>query len=119
MQTNEFLSAVLGGDGYICVFGANPEKKRVIQKLYSTVEAAAATAEDLMREGFDAYFGLATFINGNSRRADNAKSLKSFFSILTAGRTSLNTKVTRAGKPMASTRSSSFAEARGYLSRPW
>lgn len=79
MQTNEFLSAVLGGDGYICVFGANPEKKRVIQKLYSTVEAAAATAEDLMREGFDAYFGLATFINGNSRRADNAKSLKSFF----------------------------------------
>jgi hypothetical protein len=45
MQTNEFLSAVLGGDGYICVFGANPEKKRVIQKLYSTVDAAAATAE--------------------------------------------------------------------------
>lgn len=79
MQTNEFLSAVLGGDGYICVFGANPEKKRVIQKLYSTVDAAVATAENLMNEGFDAYFGLATYINDQSRRADNAKSLKSFF----------------------------------------
>ncbi len=79
MQTNEFLSAVLGGDGYICVFGANPEKKRIIQKLYSTVEAASATAANLMNEGFDAYFGLATYTTDQSRRADNAKGLKSFF----------------------------------------
>ena len=79
MQTNEFLSTVLGGDGYICVFGANATKKRVIQKLYPTIDSACAAATNLQQEGFDAYFGLATFINDKSRRADNVAHLKSFF----------------------------------------
>lgn len=79
MQTKNFLSAALGGDGYVCVFGANPVKKRVIQKLYPTIDAACAAADNLKEEGFDAYFGLATYETDKSRRADNAKSLKSFF----------------------------------------
>jgi hypothetical protein len=79
MQTHDFLSAVLGGTGYICVFGANPAKKRVIQKLYATIEAACSAADNLCQEGFDAYFGLARFQTDKNRRADNALSLKSFF----------------------------------------
>lgn len=79
MQTKDFLNAALGGDGFICVFGANPAKKRVIQKLYPTIDAACAAADNLKDEGFDAYFGLATYITDKSRRADNAKHLKCFF----------------------------------------
>lgn len=79
MQTKDFLSAALGEDGYVCVFGANPVKKRVIQKLYPTIDAACAAAVNLKDEGFDAYFGLATYETDKSRRADNAKHLKCFF----------------------------------------
>lgn len=79
MQTQDFLNAVLGSDGYICVFGANAEKKRVVQKLYPTIDAAAAAATNLQEEGFDAYFGLANYETDKSRKAENAKHLKSFF----------------------------------------
>jgi hypothetical protein len=79
MQTQDFLNTVLGSDGYICIFGANAEKKRVVQKLYPTIDAAAAAATNLQEEGFDAYFGLATFATDKSRKAENAKHLKSFF----------------------------------------
>lgn len=79
MQTKEFLSGILGGDGYICVFGANPARKRVVQKLYPTIDGAYEAAAQLKDDGFDAYFGLARFETGQSRRADNVKSLKSFF----------------------------------------
>ena len=79
MQTQDFLNAVLGSDGYICIFGANAEKKRVVQKLYPTIDAAAAAATNLQEEGFDAYFGLATYETDKSRKAENAKHLKSFF----------------------------------------
>lgn len=79
MQTQDFLNAVLGSDGYICIFGANAEKKRVVQKLYPTIDAAAAAATNLQEEGFDAYFGLANFETDKSRRAENAIHLKSFF----------------------------------------
>jgi hypothetical protein len=79
MQTKDFLNAALGGDGYVCVFGANPAKKRIIQKLYPTIDAACAAADNLKDEGFDAYFGLATYQTDKSRRADNAKHLKCFF----------------------------------------
>lgn len=79
MQTHDFLSAVLGGEGFNCVFGANPAKKRVIQKLYPTIEAASEAATNLCAEGFDAYYGLAKYKTDKSRRADNAATLKSFF----------------------------------------
>jgi len=85
MHTHEFFSAVLGGNGYICVFGANPAKKRVIQKLYATIEAACSAADNLYQEGFDSYFGLARFENDKNRRADNASTLKSFFLDLDCG----------------------------------
>lgn len=79
MQTYEFLSAVLRGDGYICIFGANPAKKRVIQKLYSTVDSAISAAANLCDEGFDAYFGVAKYATDTSRKADNVHHLNAFF----------------------------------------
>lgn len=79
MQTYEFLSAVLGGDGYICIFGANPAKKRIVQKLYSTVDSAISAAANLCDEGFDAYFGVAKYATDTSRRADNVQHLNALF----------------------------------------
>lgn len=77
MQTQEFLNTVLSGEGYYCIFGAKQDKK--IQKFYPTLETACAVAEDMARNGYDAYFALATYETGESRKGDNAKQLKAFF----------------------------------------
>lgn len=79
MQTQQFLELVLSGEGYYCVFGAHAETKKKIQKFYPTIEAAHAVAENFAREGYDAYFALATFETGESRKVENTKQLKSFF----------------------------------------
>lgn len=77
MQTQEFLNTVLSGEGYYCIFGAKQDKK--IQKFYPSLETACAVAEDMARNGYDAYFALATYETGESRKGDNAKQLKAFF----------------------------------------
>ena len=77
MQTQEFLNTVLSGDGYYCIFGAKQDKK--IQKFYLSLETASSVAEDMARNGYDAYFALATYETGESRKGDNAKQLKAFF----------------------------------------
>lgn len=77
MQTQEFLNTVLSGEGYYCIFGAKQDKK--IQKFYLSLETAGSVAEDMAHNGFDAYFALATYENGESRKGDNAKQLKAFF----------------------------------------
>jgi len=77
MQTQEFLNTVLSGEGYYCIFGAKPDKK--IQKFYLSLEAASSVAEDMARNGYDAYFALATYETGESRKGTNAKHLKAFF----------------------------------------
>ena len=77
MQTQEFLKTVLSGEGYYCIFGAKQDKK--IQKFYPSLETASEVAEDMARNGYDAYFALATYETGESRKGDNAKELKAFF----------------------------------------
>jgi len=77
MQTQEFLNTVLSGEGYYCIFGAKQDKK--IQKFYLSLETASSVAEDMARNGYDAYFALATYETGESRKGDNAKQLKAFF----------------------------------------
>jgi hypothetical protein len=77
MQTQEFLNTVLSGEGYYCIFGAKQDKK--IQKFYPSLETASSVAEDMARNGYDAYFALATYETGESRKGDNAKQLKAFF----------------------------------------
>lgn len=90
MQTQEFLTSVLSGEGFYCVFGARKEtytdkegveqeREKKIQKFYPTLDTVCEAADNLAQEGFNAYFGLATFKTGENRKAENAMQFKSFF----------------------------------------
>jgi hypothetical protein len=90
MQTQTFLETVLSGEGHYCVFGARvetyidgngDEQKREIkkQKLYPTIEAVCHAADNLTKEGFNAYFALATFKTAENRKGENAHQMRSFF----------------------------------------
>jgi hypothetical protein len=82
METKQFLQRVLG-DGFYCVLALG--KDRRIQKFYSSVDEVINSANSLDEQGYDTYFGLATFETGESRKVPNVKSLSSFFLDLDCG----------------------------------
>ena len=87
MNNLEFLQQVLGDEGYYCVVGLD-QKNGVtppIQKFFKKLEDAVKVAENLKDEGFDAYYALATFENGKSRKTANVKQLRSLFIDLDCG----------------------------------
>lgn len=79
MQTREFLSSVLSQEGYYCIVGLKQNSDKRIQKFFPSIEAVIEVANNLKDEGYNAYFALATYDTGESRKKDNAKYLKSFF----------------------------------------
>jgi hypothetical protein len=79
MDNLEFLQQVLGDDGYYCIVGLKNGSDKPVQKFFRTVEDAVAVAENLKNEGYDAYYALATFEDGKSRKAPNVKQLRSLF----------------------------------------
>jgi hypothetical protein len=85
MNTKEFLEFILGGTGYYCAVGLGGEKR--IQKFFGSVDELIATAENFDAEGLNAYFALATFVDGKSRTNANVSKLKSFFIDLDCGET--------------------------------
>jgi hypothetical protein len=85
METKTFLKSVLGDEGFYCVFAYRPKDNRRIQKFYSSIDAVVDTATQLDADGFDVYFALATFEDGNSRKVNNVKQLKSLFLDLDCG----------------------------------
>lgn len=85
MDTLEFLRAVLADTGFYCVVGLKRDGSAPIQKFYPSIEAAVDVATQLQNNGYDAYYALATYTNGDSRRGDNAQALKSFFLDLDCG----------------------------------
>jgi hypothetical protein len=85
METKTFLKSVLGDEGFYCVFAYRPKDNRRIQKFYPSIDAVVDVAAQLDADGFDVYFALATFEDGNSRKVDNVKQLKSLFLDLDCG----------------------------------
>ena len=85
MNTKEFLSTVLGDQGYYCALGLRPKDKRRKQKFYGSIDALADSSLNLDAEGYDSYFALASFLDDKSRTADNVDSIKSFFLDLDCG----------------------------------
>ena len=83
METKRFLDLVLEDDGHYCVFAARDGT--VKQKFYTSVEDVISAATDFDANGYDAYFALATLEEAGSRKADNVRSLKSFFLDLDCG----------------------------------
>ena len=85
MDTNDFLGRALGDDGFYCVFASHATENKRVQNFYTSKDALITAAEQLDKDGFDTYFALATFQTDNSRKADNAHQLKSFFLDLDCG----------------------------------
>jgi len=85
METKTFLTNALSGEGYYCVFAARLADDRRIQKFYDTLDAVVDASRNLDQEGYDVYFGLATFNEPNSRKVTNVKHLHAFFLDLDCG----------------------------------
>ena len=85
MDTKTFLETVLGNEGFYCVFASRLTDKRLVQKFYPDIDTAIHAAHDLDADGYDAYFALGTFTDGNSRKVPNVKQMRSFFLDLDCG----------------------------------
>lgn len=83
METKKFLQRALGDEGFYCVFAAKENRK--VQKFYATLDAVVSAADNFDSEGFDTYFGLATFQDGGSRTKSNVKQMRSFYLDLDCG----------------------------------
>jgi hypothetical protein len=85
VETRTFLNRVLSKEGNYCVFAFRTRDDRRIQKFYSSIDHVVDMASNLDKEGYDAYFALATFNEAGSRKVDNVKELNSFFLDLDCG----------------------------------
>ena len=85
MEAITFLKKALSSEGYYCVFAARSSDERKTQKFYDTIDAVVDAAHNFDQEGYDVYFGLATFNEAGSRKVDNVKHLSAFFLDLDCG----------------------------------
>ena len=85
MDTEVFLNKVLGSQGYYCLFAYKLGDDKLTQKFYKTTSELSDAAKDLDARGYNAYYGLATFNESNSRKVTNVNELKSFFLDLDCG----------------------------------
>jgi hypothetical protein len=85
METKTFLQKALSREGYYCVFAARASDERKVQKFYDTIDAVVDAANNFDLEGYDVYYGLATFHEAGSRKVSNVKHLNSFFLDLDCG----------------------------------
>ena len=59
METKIFLEKVLDDSGYYAVLGFKGEHTK--QKFYDSIDAVVTASKNLDIEGYETYFGLATF----------------------------------------------------------
>lgn len=85
MNNLEFLQQVLGDEGYYCIVGLKEDSDKAVQKFFQRLEDAATVAENLKNEGYNAYYALATFKDGKSRKTANVQQLRSLFVDLDCG----------------------------------
>ena len=85
MNNLEFLRQVLGDEGYYCIVGLKKNSDKPVQKFFKTLDQAVEVANNLKDEGYDAYYALATFEDGKSRKTANVKQLKSLYVDLDCG----------------------------------
>ena len=78
-----FLDSILPTQGVYCVVGI--KSKVVAPTFHSSTAEVDQAATDLDKHGSDAYFALASFKDGSSRKLNNALYLRSFFIDLDCG----------------------------------
>ena len=79
MDTKTFLDSTLGNEGFYCLFANNLNTGHRPQSFYNSTGQLIDAAKELDAKGYDAYFALCTFEDSSSRKAKNAKQIKSFF----------------------------------------
>jgi hypothetical protein len=79
----EFYEAVLPPNGPYCAVGINGDTVR--QTFHNTIDELITRGEELTNDGLNAYFALAAFKDGSSRKAPNARELRSLFLDLDCG----------------------------------
>ena len=80
---NLFLSTVLATEGLYCVVGL--KKGNPKQQFVGTIEEVNSLVDNLVEQGFDAYFGCAKYETDEGRTTKNAKWFKSFWLDLDCG----------------------------------
>lgn len=85
MNNLDFLRQVLGDDGFYCIVGLKKDSDKPVQKFFEKLDDAVTVAENLKNEGYDAYYALATFVDGKSRKSNNVNQLRSLFLDLDCG----------------------------------
>ena len=83
MKTEQFLETVLGDEGHYCLFAVRGERR--VQKFYKTIPELVVSAEDYDTDGFDVYYGLATFVDTESRKQQNVQQMGSLYLDLDCG----------------------------------
>lgn len=79
LNTNDFLSVILPDTGSYCVVGLKKDESPR-QKFVGSIEEVCKLSEQLVNDGYNSYFALASFTNPKEgRTAKNAQALKSFF----------------------------------------
>ena len=79
----EFYEAVLPPNGPYCVVGISGDTVR--QTFHDTIDELIERGEELVKDELNAYFALAAFKDGSSRKAFNARELRSLFLDLDCG----------------------------------
>lgn len=79
----DLLSVVQPEDGWTAIVGINSGK--VIQRFCETREEADAQIERFNARGYDVYFGVAKFCNGETRTKQNVLAIKSLWADLDCG----------------------------------
>ena len=77
MSALELLSAVHAPEGWRCVVGI--KNKRVIKKFVESAEEVIQAGQQLVDDGFDAYYACATFKEPTTRSGDNTKEFRALW----------------------------------------
>jgi hypothetical protein len=77
------MKTVLSGHGSYCIFAIKDGVRK--QKFYPTMERAWNAAQDFDDDGYETYYGLATFDDKGRRKAENALEMRALFLDLDCG----------------------------------
>jgi hypothetical protein len=79
LNTNDFLSVLLPDTGSYCVVGLKKDESPR-QKFVGSIAEVCRLSEQLVNDGYNSYFALASFTDPKEgRTAKNSQALKSFF----------------------------------------
>ena len=80
MTDFDLISTVQPDEGWFAMFGLKAGTKELTQTLVATREEFDALTEEYLALGYDCYFGVAKYKEGDKGRVkDNVRALKSFF----------------------------------------